>query len=143
MKRYQSARVGVKTRALDIVRGVMGTPLREEASPDGTIQLIVGDPGEVVVTVSDERVSIFEYGIEWQGPHTPVERHTPLGDIRLDGISGKDLEQLVSEWITVTRRRRRRRFRTCKFCDEKNPPEWMHARDVCQGCAERVLGVVH
>ena len=61
---------GVKERTLDIVRVVMGKPLREEASPDGTTQLIAGDPGEVVVTVSKERVSVFEYAIGWQGPGT-------------------------------------------------------------------------
>ena len=58
---------GVKERTLDIVRVVMGKPLREEASPDGTTQLIAGDPGKVVVTVSKERVSVFEYAIVLAG----------------------------------------------------------------------------
>ena len=137
---------GVKERTLDIVRVVMGKPLREEASPDGTTQLIAGDPGEVVVTVSKERVSVFEYAIEWQGPGTPVERHAPLGDIRLaglSGLSGTDLKRLLSALVKVTRRRRRQRFRKCKLCNERNPPEWMHSRAICQGCAAQKLGVVY
>lgn len=134
---------GVKERTLDIVRVVMGKPLREEASPDGTTQLIAGDPGEVVVTVSKERVSVFEYAIEWQGPGTPVERHAPLGDIRLAGLSGTDLKRLLSALVKVTRRRRRQRFRKCKLCNERNPPEWMHSRAICQGCASQKLGVVY
>ncbi len=134
---------GVKERTLDIVRVVMGQPLREEASPGGTTQLISGDPGEVVVTVSKERVSVFEYAIGWQGPGTPVERHAPLGDIRLAGLSGTDLKRLLSALVKVTRRRRRQRFRKCKLCNERNPPEWMHSRAICQGCASQKLGVVY
>jgi len=38
---------------------------------------------------------------------------------------------------------RRKEFRKCRYCGESYPPEFRHARDVCHGCAEIHLGVVH
>ena len=73
---------------LDIVRKVMGKPLREEVNPDGVTQLIAGDPWEIVATVSENQVSILEFAVEWQGAHTLVEKHTPVGDIHLAGMPG-------------------------------------------------------
>lgn len=32
---------------------------------------------------------------------------------------------------------------TCRYCGESFNPGWMHDDDVCQGCAEKHLGVVH
>ena len=34
-------------------------------------------------------------------------------------------------------------LRTCRYCQERFTPGHMHAADVCQGCAERELGVLH
>ena len=127
---------------LDIVRAAMGGPLREEAGSDGTLQLVVGDPGEVVAQVTDTNISILEFAIEWQGPSSPAEKHIPVADVHLP-LAATDLKKLLGQLIALTRRRRRKRFRTCKFCNEHNPPEWMHARDICQGCAQRRLGVVY
>jgi hypothetical protein len=33
--------------------------------------------------------------------------------------------------------------RECRYCGRRMVPGHMHSEDVCQGCAERELGVVH
>ena len=132
----------LRPTALDIVRATMGRPLREEVGSDGALQLVAGDPGEVVAQVTDTNISILEFAIKWQGPHSPVHKHVPVADVHLP-LAATDLKKLLGQLIALTRRRRRRRFRTCKFCNEHNPPEWMHARDTCQGCAQQRLGVVY
>ena len=132
----------LRPAALDIVRAAMGGPLQEETGPDGTLQLVAGDPGEVVAQVADTNISILEFAIEWQGPSSPVGQHIPVADVHLP-LAATDLKKLLGQLIALTRRRRRRRFRTCKFCNEHTPPEWMHARDICQGCAQQRLGVVY
>jgi len=38
---------------------------------------------------------------------------------------------------------RRRTFRWCRYCRQPTPPEYRHEGDICMGCAESVLGVVH
>jgi hypothetical protein len=49
---------------------------------------------------------------------------------------------IVQSLIDAARERRAGRFRTCRVCGERRPPEWM-AQEVCEDCAEGRLDVVH
>ena len=40
-------------------------------------------------------------------------------------------------------RARAEEFRVCRFCKEEVAPEHCHDEDVCHGCAEKHLRVVH
>jgi rRNA maturation endonuclease Nob1 len=47
--------------------------------------------------------------------------------------------------IEIARRallQRRRFFRTCRLCGERNPLGWMMDDGMCQSCGESKLGVV-
>ena len=49
----------------------------------------------------------------------------------------------LTDVITRARAAGIARRQTCRYCRETFNPGWMHDADVCQGCAERHLGVVH
>ena len=76
--------------------------------------------------------------IRWTaGPHTP-------------DTSWAEVERLAGGATAAEIGRRRRRllqrrrlFRICSTCSERKPAGWMHDQHVCQGCAERTLGIIH
>lgn len=76
--------------------------------------------------------------IRWTaGPHTP-------------DTSWAEVERLAGDSTVAEIERRRRRllqrrrlFRICSTCTERTPVGWMHDQHVCQGCAERTLGIIH
>lgn len=49
----------------------------------------------------------------------------------------------LSEAIEKAREAGSARRQTCRYCGEAFNPGWMHEPDICQGCAEEHLGVVH
>jgi hypothetical protein len=149
---YRSAKEGVpmgkakkSSRTLaDILHNLLPTPVRQELSDDGVI-LTGGDPGLVVVRVSNGGVEVSVFGIRWNGPHTPTR-----SDRRLCYLSWEELPEDLPEQAVVVQAliqaalvARRAKFRMCRYCQRSMPPEWQHSGDVCQGCAEKHLGVVH
>ena len=52
-------------------------------------------------------------------------------------------QAVVRDLIDAARDVRRGSYRTCRFCRQATPPEWLHDEGTCQGCAEGRLGVVH
>ena len=76
--------------------------------------------------------------ISWVGgPHSPETRwaeveRLPSGEGT--AVIGRHRRRLLQ---------RRRYFRICASCSERKPVGWMHDSQVCQGCAERTLGVVY
>jgi hypothetical protein len=51
-------------------------------------------------------------------------------------------DEVLDELLAAARRARGAQFRRCRFCGERFPPERRHG-DVCHGCAEKHLGVIH
>ena len=77
--------------------------------------------------------------VVWPGPGTPELQlrdvvHLPPG--RLDELE-------LTATLAVARERAESARRSCRYCGERVVPGHMHSADVCQGCAERHLGVVH
>jgi hypothetical protein len=76
--------------------------------------------------------------VAWPHPGMPEPRlrdvvHIPLGEIE-DG---------ARRAVERARRRADKGKRTCRYCGGRFVPGHMHSKDVCQGCAERELGVVY
>ena len=76
--------------------------------------------------------------ITWDaGPHTPATAFVEVFRFPSDAPSAL---------VARARRallRRKRFFKVCTVCLERNPVGWMSDARICQGCAERTLGVVH
>lgn len=91
----------------------------------------------VAVAPTDVGFFVGWLDVAWPGPGTPVPQVRDVIHIPADVSS--DLQAIVEE----TRQRSQASMRACRYCSEWFPPGYMHAPDVCQGCAEQHLGVVH
>ena len=80
---------------------------------------------------------IFEVRVvQWEG-------HTPWSEWRVFRSWKKEPREESVESAKKAALREFRFFRVCKLCDKLQNSGHMHDRDVCQGCAERVLGVLY
>lgn len=125
------------------IQRVLRDPTRQETQMDGSLTFVGGDPGEVIVRVSESQVSVSVFSIRWEGPHTPVVRPKQLGRLNWKRLPASRLMMVLQDLIESAQEIRRAEYRKCERCGKTNPPEWMHNATTCQACAERDLGVVH
>jgi len=128
---------------LSLIRHRLPQPIRQEEAFGGVTTIIAGSPGELVIQLSDDTVSIGIYAIRWDGPHTPVEHPKWLGTLNWKNLPEPDLSVILHSFTFIGSKLRTSQYRTCERCGEVTPPEFMHNSNTCQGCAERYLGVVH
>lgn len=138
------AKKNLRASVGEALRRLLPELVREEHSPGGTT-LVAGDPGLVVVMLTDEALAVSVYGVRWDGPHTPVPDHRPLAQAAWSDFRGGEAEAVIATHLLVQAAIviRRAAFRRCRYCGKDKPPEWWHGEDACQGCAERHLEVVH
>jgi hypothetical protein len=120
---YQEAPMA---RLHDLIRTMLPQPIRTE---DGL--LVGGDPGEVVVRISDDKVAVAAYAVLWD---CQEPRLAPEG-WKTFPMTAKP--ERVAKAIIKARARRIATFEWCPRCQLVNPPEWM-SDGTCQGCAEKV-----
>lgn len=79
--------------------------------------------------------------IDWGGrPHDPELRHRLWRTVpAAHDLPDEEIRMHLMAAITA----RRRQYRRCHYCGERNPPGHMHCSDCCQGCAQRHLRVVY
>jgi hypothetical protein len=83
-------------------------------------------------------VIALEVGIvEWHGPHTPKRRW----EVAHRFTSAPSPDELRSAQRAALENPRF--FGVCNMCGKRCNIGHMHSETVCQGCAERHLGVVH
>jgi len=83
-------------------------------------------------------VPTLEVGIvEWPHPHTPELRWEVAR--RFQAVPSSDELRRAQQSALEDPHF----FRTCSMCRERQNAGHMHSRRVCQGCAEKHLGVVH
>jgi hypothetical protein len=98
------------------------------------------DPEQNVGALKHEgHVVIGTICVEWRGAVPPPD--FVLSDpVHL--ARPVDPERL-SEVIDRARAAGIAQRQTCRYCGESFNPGWMRDDDVCQGCAEKHLGVIH
>lgn len=80
----------------------------------------------------------FQVGtVQWDGPHTPHIEWKTYRSWRTQPNAAR-LARARASAIKEARF-----FRTCKSCDRIRNVGHMHDPQICQGCAERYLGVIH
>lgn len=115
--------------------------------PDATVERTrdaiqlgnIEDERAVTVLITPEAIEIRLPTLEWPHPHVPGVSSRLWKRLRWAGLTKKRLHRLLDE-ATATRAAE---FSKCRSCGESFPPERLHEVDVCHGCAERHLGVVH
>jgi hypothetical protein len=70
-------------------------PVKHETALDGATVFVGGDPGEVVVRLTDAVLTVSEFAVEWQGPHTPVTRPIELGRVHWQWLPGVDTMRVL------------------------------------------------
>jgi hypothetical protein len=99
------------------------------------------DEGRLVGVLAGEWGAFVGWiDVAWRDYAGPVTRlrdvvHVPFIDV-----------ERLAEALSTARARRSANLRTCSFCGEQLVPGHLHvmdSRNVCHGCAERHLGVVH
>lgn len=135
-----------RSKLLQEVREIIGTPASEEEHRDGTFVIIGGQPEDVVVRLHGSKVTVSSFSIDWEGPHTPIVRLKTFASLNWKRIPLLQLSLLLSQLITVVREISRSAFRQCAFCKEPKAPHSLHSingRNVCHGCSERHLRIKH
>jgi hypothetical protein len=111
-------------------------PVKQETALDGATLFVGGDPGEVVVRLTDAVLTVSEFAVEWPGPGTPATRPVELGRIHWQWLPGVEAMRVLLALIEAARQSRLLKYRRCSVCEQVKPPEWMHDGEVCQNCAE-------
>jgi len=137
----------VRELARHLIRHLeLPAPVTEVDDPrawPGGLLVIAGDDALVAITIEADVVMVGPGRFSWHGPAMPLQevRSPERFDIR-GGLTDDLIEQMqhaVHRSIT----RRRRGFRRCRYCDELFPSEHRNVEPtVCDGCAQRHLGVV-
>jgi hypothetical protein len=102
-------------------------------------RLEIGGGDGIVALVTPEAIELRLPTVDWVGSHDPVPSSRLWRRIKTAELTDEEL----SGWVSRALAARAREFRECRFCKAKVPPEHRHSKNVCHGCAERHLGVVH
>lgn len=92
--------------------------------------IVGGDPGEVVVRISDDKVAVAAYAVLWDGQEP---RLAPEGRKSFP-MTAKP--ERVAKAIIKARARRIATYEWCPRCASVRPPECM-SDGICQTCAEK------
>jgi hypothetical protein len=118
-------------------------PVEQETVRDGSVVLVGGDPGEVIVRLTRSAVSVSEYAVEWQGPHNPVVCPIAFGTLHWRRMPEVHALAALQTLLRAARESRRGKYRACGYCEKNIPPEALYNDQVCQECAQQHLGIVY
>ena len=117
-------------------------PVEQESGDDGSIIFTGGAPPEVVVHLTDASVRVSEFACAWESPESFVVKPRLVGVVKWRRLSETAVMNAVSTLIKGAREVRLARYRACRSCGEKNPPERLFD-GACERCAEQPRDVVH
>jgi hypothetical protein len=92
----------------------------------------------VTLLVTAEALELRLATVEWTGAHACRDSTRLWKRVLWEGLDDGSLRELIDDAFE----RRLSEFVRCRFCRRSTPPEHRHD-DVCHGCAERHLGIVH
>lgn len=118
-------------------------PVAQDPAADGSIYFTGGHPGEVIVRLTRSTITVWEYAVRWEGPHTPIVQPIRIGSLAWRHIAADSGFSAARALMHAALESRRSKFRVCVRCEKQTPPEWMHDDEICQSCAERHVGVVY
>ncbi|MCC7337867.1 MAG: hypothetical protein IT422_22495 [Pirellulaceae bacterium] len=125
------------------IEGMLPQPFEHQDNLDGEAVWIGGDPGEVIVRMSDTQIAVSVYTMLWGSPHTMTVLPVPLGVLDWGNVPAAQMSMLLQILVGSASDLRKSSYRNCETCDQLNPPEWMHDENICQSCAQTHLGIVY
>jgi hypothetical protein len=118
-------------------------PVEQQPGDDESIYFTGGSPAEVVVHLTQTSVVVAEFAGVWDTADSFVVRPRRVGLVKWRRLSETAVMHALSSLIKGAREIRLARYRTCRHCNQNNPPEWLFADDLCHGCAGQQRDVVH
>ena len=112
-------------------------PVTQETTLDGAMVFMGGDPGEVVVRLTDAVLTVSEFAVEWAGPATAVTQPIEIGCLRWSWLPGIEAMRVLHALIDAARQSRLSKYVRCIACEQMRPPEGMSETGICQACSER------
>jgi hypothetical protein len=106
----------------------------EEAVRDGSVVLVGGNPGEVVVRLTRSMASVSEYAVEWCGPTDLAIRPVLFGSVQWRRMPEIHALASLNALIRAARDARRTTYRPCVRCARPTAPERLLDDGTCQEC---------
>jgi hypothetical protein len=98
-----------------------------------------GDEDGAVVIVTAEAVELRLPTVEWTcGAYGPALTSRFWKRVKWSDAAPEQISEMTQKALA----KRRAEFKPCRFCGREFPPEHRHG-NVCHGCAEKHLHVVH
>jgi len=132
-----------RPQIIQSIRELLGPTAKEETSINGSTTFVSGNPGEVVVRLKSNKVSVAMFAVKWEHVHLPVVKPKAWASLNWKLIPAAQLLLYLQTLIDSVRLVRLGKYRQCEFCGVMTPPEWQHDKKTCMSCAENHLGVVH
>lgn len=92
--------------------------------------------------LTSSSVLVSEYAAVWDTDSFAVKAHR-VGLVKWRRLPETAVMNAITALIKGAREMRLSRYRTCRSCAEKNPPEWLFAEDLCVRCADQQSDTVH
>jgi hypothetical protein len=118
-------------------------PVEQQPASDGSIQFTGGDPPQVVALLTHHSVVIAEFAGVWDTPFKFSARPRRVGLVKWRRLPENALLAALTALIKGAREARLASFQTCRYCDQRTAPEWLHDEGVCQSCADQHGGAIH
>jgi hypothetical protein len=119
------------------------SPVEQQSEDDGSLIFTGGTPGEVVVHLTDSKVTVSEFAGVWQSPGHFAVKPRRVGTLLWQRLHETALINALSALIKGAREMRQSRYRPCASCGEKQPPELLFGDQVCPACSEPQTYRVH
>ena len=127
---------------LAFVLAQLSAPIEQHIDEEGASVMTSGDPGEVIVRLTESQATVAAFAVAWDRSRAVVEP-IAIGAVNWAAISAEAAMRVVKALITAAREARRSTFVVCSICDRPTPPERMYSDDECQDCNEAEPDVVH
>ena len=101
-----------------------------------------GNPPEVMVRITSTEVQVYRPSYFWRNSHELIRDPQLLGTLNWRFLGRYDTLTAFLYLINTAQKQRRETFRKCKYCESIFGPEHMDD-DVCHGCEEEHLHIVH
>jgi hypothetical protein len=118
-------------------------PVDQQASADGSIQFVGGEPPEVVAVLTHTSLTVAEFSGVWETPFKFTAKPRRVGLLKWRRLPENALLDALSALIKGAREARLASFQICQYCERRTAPEWLHEDGVCQSCAELHSGAIH
>jgi hypothetical protein len=119
---------------LTSLRHELPQPVAEEAVRDGSVVLVGGDPGEVIVRLTRSMATVSEYGVEWSGPHDLAVRPILFGTIQWRRMPEIHALASINALVRAARDSRRGKYAPCVQCGRPTAPERQFDDGTCVEC---------